>query len=92
MTYTYIINVVAPVHNASDKMVSYNRYPIVCISKKSIDDIFGNPEIQSSIDATLELVGTELFDRTSIHVRIVDSKARITDYEKPINKIISIWK
>lgn len=92
MTYTYIINVVAPVHNVSDKLVSYNKYPIVCISKKSIENVLMNTEVQSSIDATLELVGTELFDRASIHIRIVDSKARITDYEKPINEVVSIWR
>lgn len=82
----------APIHNVSDKMVSYNKYPIICISKKEIRDILMNPDVQSSIDSTLELVGTELFDRASIHIRIVDSKAHITDYEKPIKEIISIWR
>lgn len=92
MTYTYIINVVAPIHNVSDKMVSYNKYPIVCISKRTLNDVFMNKQVQSSIDSTLELVGTELFDMTSIHIRVVDSKARITDFEKPIKEVISIWR
>jgi hypothetical protein len=92
MTYTYIINVVAPIHNSSDKLVSYNKYPIVCISKKTLDEVFLNKQVQSSIDSTLESVGTELFDRGSIHIRVVDSKARITDFEKPLNKIISLWR
>lgn len=92
MTYTYIINVVAPIHNSSDKLVSYNKYPIVCISKKTLDEVFLNKQVQSSIDSTLESVGTELFDRGSIHIRVVDSKARITDFEKPLNKIISSWR
>lgn len=92
MTYTYIINVVAPIHVASDKVVSYNKYPVVCISKKTLDKVFTNKQVQASIESTLKLVGTELFDRTTIHIRVVDSKAHITDYEKPVNKIISLWR
>lgn len=92
MTYTYIINVVAPIHNVSDKMISYNKYPIVCISKKTLDNVFLNKQVQASIDSTLELVGTELFDKTSIYIRVVDSKAHITDFEKPLNKVISLWR
>lgn len=92
MTYTYIINVVAPIHNTSDKLISYNRYPIVCISKKPLDKVFTNRQVQSSIDSTLALVGTELFDRATIHIRVVDNKAHITDFEEPVNKIISLWR
>lgn len=92
MTYTYIINVVAPIHNSSDKLVSYNKYPIVCITKKALDDVFKNKQVQASIDSTLGLVGTELFDRAFIYIRVVDSKARISDFEKPLNKIISLWR
>lgn len=92
MTYTYIISIVAPIHNSSDKMISYNKYPIVCISKKSLDEVFLNKQVQSSIDSTLESVGTDLFDKTFVCIRVIDSKARILDFEKPLNKIISLWR
>ena len=92
MTYTYIINVVAPININSDKSVSYNKYPIVCISKKNINQVFENDQVRSSIIQTLKLVGTDLYDKTSIHVRIVDSKAKINDVEEPLNKIMGQWK
>jgi len=92
MTHTYIINVVAPIHSISDKLVSYNKYPIVCISKKPIDDIFKNERVQNSIDKTLEMVGDALLDKALIHVRVVDNKANVTDYEYMVNKVISIWR
>lgn len=92
MTYTYIINVVAPIHNVSDKLVSYNKYPIICISKKSVDKIFTIEQVQNSIDKTLEMIGDAMFERSLILIRAVDNKANITDYEYPVNKVISLWR
>lgn len=92
MTYTYIINVVAPITVNSDKMVSYNKYPIVCISKKDMEQVLENEQVRSSINQTLEFVGNDLFDKTSLHIRVVDNKARINDVEEPLNKIIDQWK
>lgn len=92
MTHTYIINVTAPMNNISNKIVSYNKYPIICISKKSTSEIFENPQVQKSIDDTLKLIGTDLFEHTSIHVRVIDGRSNVSDYEYPIKEIISLWR
>lgn len=91
MTYTYIINVIAPIHVNSDSYVSYNKYPIICISKKPLDAIFENEQIRESINNTLNFIGSNLNDKTFIHIRIIDNRARITDVEEPVNKIVSKW-
>lgn len=92
MTYTYIINVSAPITVNNDKMVSYNKYPMVCISKKDITQVLEIEQVRTSIKNTLELVGKDLFDKAVLHIRIVDNKARITDSEEPINKLMEQWK
>jgi hypothetical protein len=91
MTYTYIINVIAPIHVNSDVMVSYNKYPIVCITKKKLSEVFENPQIRESINKTLNIIGRDSWDKANICVRIVDNRANISDVEEPVNKIIETW-
>lgn len=92
MTYTYIINVIAPISIISEQQVSYNKYPIVCISKKGLDKVWENEQVQEFIENTIGVMGNELLDRSFVHVRVVDSKARITDYEMPTKEIVNLWR
>lgn len=92
MTYTYIINVVAPINVISEHQVSYNKYPIVCISKKGLDKVWENEQVQEFVENTIGSMGNELMDRSTIHVRVVDSKARITDYDIPTKEVVALWR
>lgn len=92
MTYIYIINVVAPIHNIPSRRVGYNKYPIVCISQKTLEEVLTNEQVRTSLESTLELVGDHVFDKATVSIRVVDGDAHITDYEKPINEILSLWR
>lgn len=92
MTYTYIINVVAPISVISERQISYNKYPIVCISKKGLDKVWENQQVQDFVESTINNMGNELIDKSVVHVRIVDSKARITDEEIPTKNIVELWR
>ncbi len=92
MTYTYIINVVAPISVISERQISYNKYPIVCISKKGLDKVWENQQVQDFVESTINNMGNELIEKSVVHVRIVDSKARITDEEIPTKNVVELWR
>lgn len=92
MTYTYIINVVAPISVISERQISYNKYPIVCISKKGLDKVWENQQVQDFVESTINNMGNELIDKSVVHVRIVDSKAQITDEEIPTKNVVELWR
>lgn len=90
-TSTYIITVVGPIGVCDDNLISYNKYPIVCISKNGIDNVWHNELVKESILETIKFLGTELIDNSFVYMRIVDHKASITDKQWPLKEILEKW-
>ena len=90
-TYTYIINIIGPISVIGSQLISYNKYPIICISNHGLEQVWDNPDIISSINNTISDMGEDLIDKSSIHVRILDDKANINDFEIPLKEILEIW-
>lgn len=92
ITRTYIINVIGPISAINESQVSYNKYPIVCITKRGIDHVWENEQVKESILDTVNLLGTENIEKSFVHVRIVDRDANISDEEFELKEIVEKWK
>ena len=90
-TRTYIITVVGPISTTNNNLVSYNTHPIVCISKQGIEQVWKNEQVKESVFETLKKLGSEHYDNSHIHVRVVDNKANISDEEWTVNEILEKW-
>ena len=89
----YSINITAPIRKGSDIRVSYNESPIICITKKSYDDILTNNEsMKSTIMSIINQIGLELLDNININIRIIDSDRGVDTQIEPLKKYYESWK
>lgn len=91
ITRTYIINIIAPISSINEAQVSYNKYPIICISKRGLDHVWKNERVKESVLDTVKFLGESSIDVAFVHVRIVDRDANITDEEMPLKEILEKW-
>ncbi len=88
----YSINIVAPILRYSDKLVAYNEYPIVCVTKKSTEELLvTNKNLQDAIIKTIESIGIELLDDIMINVRSVSMDRKVLNSTLPVKKYYEKW-
>lgn len=91
MMNIYAINIVAPILKGSEHMVSYNEYPIMCVTKKTYDEIIENESVKQTIIGLVQKIGEELLDQTYINIRIISSNRDVTNISNPIKKYYEQW-
>ena len=89
---TYTINIVAPILRYRDKMVAYNEYPIICVTKKTTDELLTtNTHLQDAIKKTIGLIGMEMLDDIKLNIRTITSDRKVSNISIPIKKYYEQW-
>lgn len=82
----------APILRYSDKLVAYNEYPIVCVTKKSTEELLTtNKNLQDAIIKAIESIGMELLDDIMINVRSVSMDRKVLNSTLPVKKYYEKW-
>lgn len=92
-TNIYSINIMGPLSKESARYIIYNELPIVCITKKTMDELLNtNTALQQSILTTIRNIGEELVGEITLNVRIINSNREVSDNRIPVKKYFDIWK
>lgn len=88
----YSINITAPILKDSPHRVSYNEFPIMCVTKKSHEEILNNESVKQTILDLITKIGLEMLDNTNINIKVINSDKQVLNIVEPVKKYYELWK
>lgn len=91
MTKIYLVNIIGPISTVNDQMVSYNKYPIVCVSNNGVPEIFSNDKLKESLSKTIADMDSGFIQDSLVHIRSISNDLTVDDTDIPLRELLDMW-